>query len=35
MIQKNNQKILFVTNRENALIGSLTDGDVRRANKKY
>ena len=31
MIQKNNQKILFVTNRENKLIGSLTDGDVRRA----
>ena len=31
MIQKNNQKILFVTDKENKLIGSLTDGDVRRA----
>ena len=30
-IQKNEQKILFVTNHKNQLIGSLTDGDIRRA----
>ena len=31
VLQKNKQKILFVTNLKNELIGSITDGDVRRA----